>query len=100
MFYCVVIDELERSTSLTEWNKITLHKIYDNFLELQITTGINVGQRILLPSFQLSPSGTTIPFSFKRRQLPIGVLFCMTINKTPGLGSRYRMHIFVSICSQ
>lgn len=43
-----------------------------------------IGQRVLLPRIDLSPSDTTVPFSFKRRQFPIKVAFCITINKAQG----------------
>lgn len=58
--------------------------MFENSLDLEIITGRNVGQRVLLPRIDLSPSDTTVPFSFKRRQFPIKVAFCMTINKAQG----------------
>jgi ATP-dependent exoDNAse (exonuclease V) alpha subunit len=55
-----------------------------NTLELEVITGIEKGRRVLLPKIDLSPADSTLPFSFKRRQFPIRLAFCMTINKAQG----------------
>ncbi|KAF0764770.1 ATP-dependent DNA helicase, partial [Aphis craccivora] len=44
-------------------------------------TGQGTGQRILLPGIDLTPSNSTLPFSFTRRQFPIKTAFAMKINK-------------------
>lgn len=51
---------------------------------LEIISGINIGKKVLLSRIDLIPSDTVLPFSFKRRQFPIRLAFCMTINKAQG----------------
>jgi len=58
--------------------------MYENSLDLEIITGRNVEQRVLLPRIYISPSDATVPFSFKRRQFPIRLAFYITINKVQG----------------
>lgn len=58
--------------------------MYDNSLDLEIITGSHTGHRVLLPRIDLTPSDTSLPFSFKRRQFPIRLAFCLTINKAQG----------------
>jgi len=53
--------------------------MYQNSLGLEIMSGRNVGQWVLLPRLDLSPSDATVPFSFKRKQFPIKLVFCITI---------------------
>ena len=55
--------------------------MYENILHLEILTGRNIGQKVLLPGLDLTPSDTVLSFSFRRRQFPIQLAFCMTINK-------------------
>jgi ATP-dependent DNA helicase PIF1 len=54
--------------------------MYDHSLDLESITG----QRILLPRIDLTPSDSTLPFSFTRRKFPIRIAFAMTINNTQG----------------
>lgn len=61
-----------------------VRNMYENCLDLEIVTGQNAGQRVLLPRIDLTPSDSTLPFSFRRRQFPVRLAFCMTINKAQG----------------
>ena len=44
---------------------------------------IQTGRR-LLPKIDLTLADFTLPFSFRRRQFPIQLAFCITINKAQG----------------
>ncbi|XP_027932723.1 uncharacterized protein LOC114188325 [Vigna unguiculata] len=46
--------------------------------------GKNVGDKIFIPRMNLTPSDSSIPFKFQRRQFPISLCFAMTINKSQG----------------
>jgi len=58
--------------------------MYDHSLDSESIIGQGTGQRILLPRTDLTPSDSTLPFSFTRRQFPIRKAFAMTINKEQG----------------
>jgi len=83
---CIVmlLRNLNAAYGLLNGTRLKVYKMYDNILELEILTGLNMGQKVLLPRIDLSPSDTILPFSFKRRQFPVGLAFCMTINKAQG----------------
>jgi ATP-dependent DNA helicase PIF1 len=51
--------------------------MYDHSLDLESITGQRTGQRILLPRIDLTPSDSTIPFSFTKRQFSIRIAFAM-----------------------
>ena len=80
----MLLRNLNPTKGLLNGTRLIVRKMYDNSLDLEIITGRNVGQRVLLPRIDLSPSDTTVPFSFKRRQFPIKLAFCITINKAQG----------------
>jgi len=64
--------------------RLIVRNMHTNALDLEIITGRDCGRRILLPRVDLSPADSTLPFSFKRRQFPMKLAFCMTINKAQG----------------
>jgi len=80
--YGDVFEELNEEQCLHNGIRLILHKICDNFLDLQITTEVNVDWRVLLARFHLTPSDSTFPFSSKTIQFTIQVAFCITIDKT------------------
>src|ERR1051325_1793665 len=45
---------------------------------------LNNGLRTFIPRITLSPSDSSLPFTFKRRQFPVQPAFAMTINKSQG----------------
>jgi hypothetical protein len=61
-----------------------VRNMYDHSLDLEFITGQGTSQRILLPRIDLTPSDSTLPFSFNRHQFPIRIAFAMTINKAQG----------------
>ena len=51
-------------------------------LDVEIIAGANIGNRIILSRIHLSTKGTDLPFILNRRQFPIKLAFCMSINKS------------------
>lgn len=80
----MLLRNLNASQGLLNGTRLIVRNMYDNCLDLEIITGERVGQRVFIPKIDLTPSDTTLPFSFKRRQFPIRLAFCMTINKAQG----------------
>lgn len=53
-------------------------------LQAKSISGNNIGELILIPRLDMSPSQSKLPFKLVRRQFPIVVSYAMTINKSQG----------------
>jgi len=77
----ILLRNLNPVKGLLNGTRLIFRRMYENSLDLEIIAARNIGQRVLLPRIDLSPSDTTVPFSFKRRQFPVRLAFCITIDK-------------------
>lgn len=80
----MLLRNMNVALGLLNGTRLIVRKMHTNALDLEIITGVECGRRILLPRVDLSPADSTLPFSFKRRQFPIKLAFCMTVNKAQG----------------
>jgi len=80
----ILLRNLNPMKGLLTGTRLIVRKMYENSLDLEIITGRNIGQGVLLPRIDLSPSDTTVPLSLKRRQVTIRLAFCITIDKAQG----------------
>ncbi|AES62030.1 uncharacterized protein [Medicago truncatula] len=53
-------------------------------LQAKSISGNNIGELVLIPRLDMSPSQSKLPFKLVRRQFPIVVSYAMTINKSQG----------------
>ena len=58
-------------------------------LDLELATGPRKGDRVYVPRINLTPPGSVLPFTFRRRQFPVRPAFAMTINKAQGQSLQY-----------
>lgn len=66
---------------LINGTKLVVKRMYKNYLDLEIITGLAKGRRVLPLRLDITSSDTTLPFKFKRRQFPVCLAFVITINK-------------------
>ncbi|KAG0610723.1 hypothetical protein M758_7G086700 [Ceratodon purpureus] len=58
-------------------------------LEARLLFGPHAGKHVFIPRISLTPSSTTLPFHFSRRQFLVRLAFAMTINKSQGQSVKY-----------
>ena len=56
-------------------------KMMDRVLECQVVVGTQKGFRVFLPRIPMHDRSEEFPFTIVRRQFPVRLAFCLTINK-------------------
>ncbi|XP_019091029.1 PREDICTED: uncharacterized protein LOC109128660 [Camelina sativa] len=69
---------------LCNGTRLQITQMDNHVLEAIVITGDRVGDIVLIPKIDLTPSNTKLPFKMRRRQFPLTVAFAMTINKSQG----------------
>ncbi|KAL4143317.1 hypothetical protein QTP88_005663 [Uroleucon formosanum] len=80
----ILLRNLNVVSNLMNSTRFVVRNIYDRSLDLESITDQGTGQRILLPRIDLTPSDSTLSFSFTGRQFPIRIAFAITINNAQG----------------
>ena len=80
----ILLRNINVTQGLLNGTRMIVKKMNENSLTLEFIDGKNMGKTALIPRIDLIPSDATLPFEFKRRQFPIRLAFCMTINKAQG----------------
>lgn len=52
-----------------------------NVLQCEVLTGMRAGSIAFIPRISLSPEDNVLPVKMLRRQFPVRLAFCLTINK-------------------
>uniref|UniRef100_A0A453RTA3 Uncharacterized protein n=5 Tax=Aegilops tauschii subsp. strangulata TaxID=200361 RepID=A0A453RTA3_AEGTS len=78
------MSNFNQSAGLCNGTRLTITQLEKRFIEGQVITGTNIGDKVYIPRIIMSPSDSEWPFILKRRQYPISVCFAMTINKRQG----------------
>ncbi|XP_048620012.1 ATP-dependent DNA helicase pif1-like [Brassica napus] len=80
----MMLRNLNQDHGLCNGTRMVVSKLDDRIIEVEIMTGSEAGERILLPRIQLSPTDTIHPFTFRRRQYPGQLYVAMSRVTTPG----------------
>lgn len=80
----MLLRNINQREGLYNGTRLTITHLGKWFIEAQMMTGTNIGNKVYIPRFIMSPSDSKWPFVSKRRQYPISVCFAMTINKSQG----------------
>ena len=80
----VLLRNLDPHLGLCNGTRLIVERLGSKVLEARIITGRSIGQKVLIPRIDLTPSSDDTPFALKRRQFPIKLAFTMTINKSQG----------------
>ena len=74
---------------LCNGTRLIVEKLQNNLIIAKVLTGRSAGETVFIPRINLSPAEGNSPVMFKRREFPICVAFCMTINKAQGQQFEY-----------
>ncbi|CAF1929457.1 unnamed protein product [Brassica napus] len=80
----MMLRNLNQKNGLCNGTRMMISRLGHKVLEAELLTGTHVGERVLIPRIQLSPTDTIHPFTFRRRQYPIRLCYAITINKSQG----------------
>ena len=71
-------------SSLRNGTRMIVKKMMDRVLECEVAIGSKKGLRIFLPRIPMHDKSNELPFTIVRRQFPVRLAFCLTINKGQG----------------
>jgi ATP-dependent DNA helicase PIF1 len=80
----MLLRNLNQSLGLCNGTRLIVTNLADNIIEAIIITGTHIGEITYIPRINLTTRGNRWPFTLCRRQFPIKVCYCMTINKSQG----------------
>ncbi|XP_003740984.1 uncharacterized protein LOC100902978 [Galendromus occidentalis] len=83
---CIVmlLRNLDVKNGLCNGTRFIVTEILSRVLICSFATGYNRGSSVLIPRIDCYYAHATLPFRLRRRQFPIRLSFCMTINKAQG----------------
>ncbi|KAF8085370.1 hypothetical protein N665_0668s0005, partial [Sinapis alba] len=73
-----------KEDGLCNGTRMVVTRLGDRIVKVEIMTGKEAGERVLIPRIQLTPIDTMYPFTFRRRQYLLRLCYAMTINKSQG----------------
>ena len=80
----ILLRHLDPKRGLTNGTRLQVMAMYRHFIDAKILTGKAINERVFISSMPLTPSDTDLPFTFRRKQLPVNIAYAMTIHKSQG----------------
>ena len=80
----ILIRNLNTKEGLCNGTRLQLLSYTSRLIGVKILNGSHEGQETFLPRIDLISNDDDLPFELKRRQFPVQIAFCMTINKSQG----------------
>ena len=80
----ILIRNIDTKKGLCNGTRLQLLSYTPYLIGVKILHGSHEGQETHLPRINLISNDDDLPFELKRRQFPVQIAFCMTINKSQG----------------
>ena len=86
----MLIRNLSINDGLCNGTGLKITKLFEYNIEAEIITGENIAKKVFIPRITLNTGeSSSLPFILYRKQFPITLAFCMTINKSQGQSFDY-----------
>jgi ATP-dependent DNA helicase PIF1 len=80
----MLIRNLNPKKGLCNGTRMIVRDLHTRFITCEIISESHRGDVVFIPRIDIAPSDSQLPFTLKRRQLPIIPAFAITINKSQG----------------
>jgi ATP-dependent DNA helicase PIF1 len=80
----ILLRNLDPERGLCNGTRLIVRSFRRHIIEATIATGVFANTTALIPRITIIPTDNQSPVPFKRRQFPLRLAFCMTINKLQG----------------
>ncbi|CAM9829236.1 unnamed protein product, partial [Phaeothamnion confervicola] len=80
----ILLRNLNASGGQADGTRVIVSVTHRTFVECDITTGTDAGRRVYVPRIRVTAADSDLPFTLRRRQLPLNVACSLTINKAQG----------------
>jgi hypothetical protein len=78
----MLLRNINQIVGLSNGTRVMITQLGSKYIEAQIITVTNVGDKVCIPRIIMAPNDTKWPFKLKRRQFSLSVCFAMTITKS------------------
>ena len=85
----ILLRNLNPRKGLCNGTRLIVLHLRPHVITAMIITSEHRGQRVMIPRITLSSQDTEMPFNMTRRQFPVRLAYCLTINKAQGQSLRY-----------
>ena len=80
----MLLRNLDPPGGLCNGTRLIVRDFTNRVIDGEIATGVHKGKRVFIPRIILTSSEFELPFILRRKQFPVRMAYCITINKGQG----------------
>ncbi|XP_019188790.1 PREDICTED: uncharacterized protein LOC109183029 [Ipomoea nil] len=78
----MLLRNIDHSSGLCNGTRLIITKLVDHVVKAKLLFGTTASAKVLIPRLSITPSNTTLPFKFQRRQFPMMLSYVMTMSRS------------------